>query len=175
MFRMCPSGKSTSIGHKSSNGEFVNFSTMAFLSTYTISNSFTLTLTTNGLTLPCNGDCSGIVTANVSGSVGVPTFVWSPVSTSGTSTQGGLCAGTESVTVTDPANGCSQTASVTFVDPAAITSSTVSANVTCPNARLKRPNARPRLRLPRPVVTRAASSSSRARARWGSPRSARRR
>ena len=74
----------------------------------------------------CYGDCDGSVTANVTGGSGQYTYLWNTGAT--TMTINNLCAGTYTVTITDPVNQCSVTDSTT------IQKGRVSGSVTVTNA-----------------------------------------
>lgn len=70
----------------------------------------------------CHGLCDGSIVLNVQGGSGTPQYQWSPAPPTGqgTSTIGGLCAGSWSVAISD-ANGCSTIRNFTLSDPPAIT------------------------------------------------------
>ncbi|MES2565361.1 MAG: gliding motility-associated C-terminal domain-containing protein [Bacteroidota bacterium] len=90
-------------------------------------------LTTNGSTLTCNGQCSGVATANPSGGAGGYTYTWTPSVSAplqNTQSASGLCAGTHTVRVSD-SNGCSSTNTVSFSNPPAITLTVNQTNVSC--------------------------------------------
>lgn len=94
-----------------------------------ISEPSAIVLTDNTTNITCNGMCDGSVSITPSG--GTPPFVysWSP---GGITTQNltNLCAGTNTVTVTD-ANGCTQQLNSTVTQPNAITINPFSTDVTC--------------------------------------------
>lgn len=91
-------------------------------------------LTSNGNTLACNGNCSGIANANASGGTGPGTysFSWTP-SNQSTQTATNLCAGGHTVLVVD-GNGCSNTDVVNFQNPPAITLTVNQTNINCHGA-----------------------------------------
>lgn len=72
-------------------------------------------ITSSATNALCAGACDGSATANASGGQQPYTFLWFP-SGATTQTVNGLCAGTDSVRVTDQ-NGCFSVSSITFNDP----------------------------------------------------------
>ncbi|MCH8318795.1 MAG: T9SS type A sorting domain-containing protein, partial [Bacteroidetes bacterium] len=89
----------------------------------------TLTATiVNSTNANCFGTCSGSATVRAEGGITPYTFSWAP--SGGTdSTATGLCAGTNTVTVTDT-NGCVAIDSVTLSEPALMLNSSVT-NASC--------------------------------------------
>ncbi|MFT7612325.1 MAG: hypothetical protein ACI9J3_001280 [Parvicellaceae bacterium] len=88
----------------------------------------TITVTTTGTDVSCNGVCDGSATVTVSGGTAPYTYSWSSSGTSATET--GLCAGTYTVTVTD-ANGCTGNEVVTINEPSATFVTTTSTDASC--------------------------------------------
>ncbi len=82
--------------------------------------------TTNAL---CANSCNGTATANASGGQQPYTFQWFP-SGQTTQTAVGLCAGVDSVRVTD-ANGCFNISSITFTDPPVLNNVVTVTNSNC--------------------------------------------
>jgi gliding motility-associated-like protein len=105
--------------------------------TVTILQTVTITITTSGNTLNCNGACNGIATANPSGGSMPYVYVWTGPPVGGivalTQTASGLCAGTYTVNVSDAA-GCFNTDSITFVNPPLLTAIITHADITCAGA-----------------------------------------
>ncbi|MBS1636544.1 MAG: gliding motility-associated C-terminal domain-containing protein [Bacteroidetes bacterium] len=90
-----------------------------------------IVVTTNGTVLQCNGGCSGVATANVSGGVSPYAYTWNTtVPTQTTQSATNLCAGVYTVTVTDNL-GCSNTGTVSFTNPPAITLTVNKTDVKC--------------------------------------------
>jgi hypothetical protein len=87
------------------------------------------TLTVNGF-LKCNGDCNNSITATVKGGTAPFTYVWNTKPLQFTATATALCAGTDSVTITD-ANGCSVKPAATITQPAAIMLSLTHVDIAC--------------------------------------------
>jgi len=78
--------------------------------------------------ISCNGGTNGSVSANGSGGTPGYSYLWSNGIT--TAANGGLSAGTYSVTVTD-ANGCTATSSATLGEPTALVPAISASNVSC--------------------------------------------
>jgi large repetitive protein len=88
-------------------------------STVNIPQTITINITTNGTTLTCNNQCSGIAQANALGGTGTYTYSWSnstPSVVSTASVATNLCAGTYTVNVVDGL-GCSNTSTIAFTNP----------------------------------------------------------
>lgn len=95
----------------------------------------TATITSNTPPL-CFGGCNGTATVSIGGTLNSPfTYTWSSgASTTSspltTNTANNLCAGNNTVTVTDNL-GCVVTANVNITQPAQVTTSTATTNATC--------------------------------------------
>ena len=99
-------------------------------STVTITNTGGPTVTVATQTnVNCNSATTGSATVSVSGGIGSLTYSWTAGAGSSSSASG-LAAGTYVVTVTDSV-GCAGTASVTITQPTAITASVAVTNATC--------------------------------------------
>ena len=77
----------------------------------------------------CNGVCDGSATVALAGGTGAYTYLWSGGQTTSTAT--GMCAGTQTVTVTD-ANGCNVVLTVVITQPPVLTIPTTSSVTPCP-------------------------------------------
>ncbi|MFP4664030.1 MAG: PKD domain-containing protein [Bacteroidales bacterium] len=77
----------------------------------------------------CEGACDGEASVSVTGGTGPFTYQWSSGSSPNSSSTGGLCAGTHTVTVTEGA--CSITETVTITEPSAITGTISSTDAHC--------------------------------------------
>ena len=98
----------------------------------TISQPAVLTATATGTNISCYGACDGTASVNYSGGTAPYSFLWTPgLQTIFNPT--GLCAGAQSVTVTD-ANGCSASANVTLTVPSQIIVTTNPVNSNCGQA-----------------------------------------
>jgi hypothetical protein len=97
-------------------------------STFTITESTQITLSTSQNDVACHGGNDGDATVAATGGTGVFTYAWSTGGTAATET--GLIAGNYFVLVTD-ANGCSTSAGVTISEPGALTLSTSQNDVAC--------------------------------------------
>ncbi|HTB07629.1 MAG TPA: PKD domain-containing protein [Bacteroidia bacterium] len=96
----------------------------------TITQPTALTITAAGFPASCFGSCDGQVAVIPSGGTTPYTYLWTP-SGSTNASQPGMCAGTDSVYVTD-ANGCKVDSAVIVTQPAAIDDSIVgTVNVLC--------------------------------------------
>jgi gliding motility-associated-like protein len=88
-------------------------------------------ITSSGTSALCANSCNGTATANASGGTLPYTFTWyTPNGLQTTQTAVGLCAGLDSVLVTD-ANGCFSTAYITFTDPPVLLNNVSTKNSTC--------------------------------------------
>lgn len=90
-----------------------------------------VTTTTSFVDPTCNSSCNGSASVSASGGILPYTYNWTSGSTNASAT--GLCAGTQTVTVTDN-GGCSTTASVTITDPPALSLSLSSTPENCGQA-----------------------------------------
>ncbi|MBI3501665.1 MAG: gliding motility-associated C-terminal domain-containing protein [Bacteroidetes bacterium] len=89
----------------------------------------TLSTTQSQLNLNCNGVCIGSATVTPSGGTPPYTYAWSP--SGGTSSVAtGLCAGTYTCTVND-GGGCASTPTITITQPTALTAAISSTTVSC--------------------------------------------
>lgn len=82
--------------------------------------------------IPCNGVCDGHITANYSGGTLPYNYLWQP-GLQTTNSPTGLCAGTNTVTITD-ANGCNVNGSIDLISPAALTINVSTTNTICGQA-----------------------------------------
>ncbi len=97
--------------------------------TVTITEPAVLTAAITSSTDPlCNAVCDGTADVTVAGGTTAYTYAWT--SGGNTANETAMCAGTETVTVTD-ANGCSTTADVTLTDPDLLTAAIVGADPLC--------------------------------------------
>lgn len=87
-----------------------------------------VTSTQSFTNLTCNGVCVGVGTITPV-PAGTYTYVWSP-NVGSTATVSGLCAGSYTISATDP-NGCITTQSFTITQPPAISATTTHVNVLC--------------------------------------------
>ena len=88
-----------------------------------------LTAAITGSTDPlCASVCDG--TADVTAAGGTTTYTYSWTSGGASAGETAMCAGTETVTITD-ANGCTATADVTLMDPALLTTAVVGTDPLC--------------------------------------------
>ncbi len=88
-------------------------------------------ITSSNTNALCANACDGTATANASGGQGPYTFSWfTPNGLQTTQTAVGLCAGIDSVRVTD-ANGCFNVATITFTDPPALLNNITQTNSNC--------------------------------------------
>ncbi len=78
----------------------------------------------------CNGDLTGILTANTTGGTGTKSYIWDDPGSQTDATATGLEAGTYSVTATD-LNGCSVSDNVQLLEPAVLSLSETHQNVSC--------------------------------------------
>ncbi len=76
----------------------------------------------------CNGGCDGFAVADVTGGTSPYSYSWS--SGGNGPTEGNLCAGTYTVTVTD-IGGCVATATVTISEPSALTVNAIATDESC--------------------------------------------
>ncbi len=91
----------------------------------------TINISTNVITISCNGVCDGTATASASGGTPPYSYTWNTVPAQFAPTATGLCPGTYSVTVTD-ANGCAHTDSVTMpTAPTVLVPNATATDVTC--------------------------------------------
>ncbi|MBL0046866.1 MAG: gliding motility-associated C-terminal domain-containing protein [Bacteroidetes bacterium] len=86
-------------------------------------------ITSSSTNALCANSCNGTATANASGGQQPYSFLWFP-SGQTTQTATGLCAGIDSVRVTD-ANGCFNVSTITFTDPPVLNNSVNVTNATC--------------------------------------------
>lgn len=86
-------------------------------------------ITSSSTSALCAGACNGTATANASGGQGPYSFLWFP-SGATTQTVTGLCAGIDSVRVTD-VNGCFNVATIIFTDPPVLNNIVNVTNSTC--------------------------------------------
>lgn len=99
--------------------------------TLTIVQTVSVTVSANGTSINCFGDCTGQAVATPTGGIGPYTYTWtvtSPLQTAQTATA--LCAGVYTVTAAD-ALGCSNTATISFTNPPALSLTVNSTNVSC--------------------------------------------
>ena len=95
----------------------------------TITEPTALTAAITGSTDPlCATVCDGTADVTVAGGTPVYTYSWTSGGT--TANETAMCAGTETVTVTD-ANGCITTADITLTDPALLTAAIVGTDPLC--------------------------------------------
>ena len=146
-FTLAPPGAATST--LSSNGTATISNLCAGILTITAAdvNSCTATFTRSVLTplalntgsiltpISCNSSCSGALTFSPSGGSPNYTVSFTPGGTSaviagGTATNGGLCPGPISATLTD-VKGCTTSVNATLINPPAITVTPTQTNVTC--------------------------------------------
>lgn len=81
--------------------------------------------------IACQGDASGIASANVSGGCPPYAYQWSANAQNQTTAQAtGLGAGTFGVTVTD-ANGCTASSNIVITEPAALSATALATDATC--------------------------------------------
>ncbi|MBI4648427.1 MAG: PKD domain-containing protein, partial [Bacteroidia bacterium] len=91
--------------------------------------SSTVTVTISSFTnVTCYGVCNGLATATASDGIPPYSYLWSNSATGSSAT--GLCAGTNTITVTDDSSACS-VASVTLQQPSQITITTTKTNASC--------------------------------------------
>ncbi|MBS1651432.1 MAG: gliding motility-associated C-terminal domain-containing protein [Bacteroidetes bacterium] len=96
----------------------------------TITQPPTFTISAQSTSVQCFGACNGAATVNISGGNGAPyTFSWSPAAGS-SSTIGGLCQGSYTVSVKD-ASSCPVQTVVTITQPTSITITPTTSSVTC--------------------------------------------
>ncbi len=86
-------------------------------------------ITSSSTNALCANSCNGTATANASGGLQPYTFQWFPGGQI-TQTATGLCAGIDSVKVTD-ANGCFNVSTITFTDPPVLNATVNVTDVTC--------------------------------------------
>ena len=92
----------------------------------------TLSLTTSGNDVSCNGLSDGDATVSVSGGTTAYSYSWDDGTLQNTATASSLAAGSYTVTVRD-ANGCTDKETYTVGAPSAITLTTSSNDATCGN------------------------------------------
>ncbi|MDO9188110.1 MAG: PKD domain-containing protein [Bacteroidia bacterium] len=101
--------------------------------TVTVIVSQPLSVTATSSNLLCNNVCSGEISVNASGGIGVFNYLWNP-SVSTSSLGSDLCAGTYKIIVEDSI-GCADSVSVNITEPSALTFSmsvsAASCNGTC--------------------------------------------
>lgn len=98
---------------------------------FVINKQGNLSFTDNFSNLTCFKSNDGSISISVTGTIGVPTFQWDPVSLPPQANQNGLAAGTYDVTISDPANGCSATKSYTLNQPDSIELTFVTTTASC--------------------------------------------
>jgi gliding motility-associated-like protein len=91
-----------------------------------------LVVTGTAQSVACSGECSGSITAVVSGGTAPYLYVWSPAPPSGqgTATASDLCAGSYTLSVTD-ASGCISQQTFTIAEPAPLTLSATNSPSEC--------------------------------------------
>src|SRR6202008_413925 len=98
-------------------------------SVLTITQPAPLTLSATGTDASCFGVCDGTATAAFGGGTSPYNFLWQPSLASGPNAFNatGLCAGTQTVTITD-ANNCQQTATIVINQPNQLSDTVIVSN-----------------------------------------------
>lgn len=99
--------------------------------TFTITAPAAPTSTQSHTNVTCNGGCNGTATI-VPNPAGSYTYTWAP-SGGSSATATSLCAGTYTVTATDP-GGCTTTQTITITQPPALTATQSQTNIACNGA-----------------------------------------
>ena len=86
--------------------------------------------TTADIMVSCNGLCDGQATVTMIGGTAPFVYVWGSGTTPTLATTGGLCAGSNSITVTDDV-GCISAGTVIITEPANVTATTNTIDETC--------------------------------------------
>lgn len=86
--------------------------------TVSVNNPDPIVVSFNVTNVPCTGDSTGTIIANVSGGTGSIRYLWSTSPNDTINTISNLAAGTYILTLTD-SNGCSRTDSITISEPTA--------------------------------------------------------
>ncbi|MBL4703394.1 MAG: PKD domain-containing protein, partial [Flavobacteriales bacterium] len=97
---------------------------------YTVTEPPVLTVSSTSTDMLCNGVCDGTLDATVGGGTSGYTYSWDGGPAPGSEDQSSVCAGTFTLTVTDP-NGCTITTSSTVVEPPLLTVTVTGTDASC--------------------------------------------